>query len=63
MDFGCGSRLLTDGYDLLFVNAKGTVDIVAMLDHAPSTSLAVFPSSTKWLKATKDCITFTNIEG
>lgn len=63
MDFACGSKLVTDGYDLIFVNAKGTADIVAMLDHKPTVDAAVFSSATKWLKATKDCITFTNIEG
>ena len=63
MDFACGSKLVTDGYDLIFVNSKGTADTVAMLDHKPVVDAAVFSSNTKWLKATKDCITFTNIEG
>ncbi len=63
MDFACGSKLVTDGYDLIFVNSKGTADTVAMLDHRPTVDAAVFSSNTKWLKATKDCITFTNIEG
>jgi len=63
MDFACGSKIVTDGYDLIFVNAKGTADIVAMLDHKPVVDAAIFPSNIKWLKATKDCITFTNIEG
>ena len=63
MDFACGSKLLTDGYDLLFQNAKGTYDVVAMLEHRPVVNAAVFSSNTKWLKASKDCITFTNIQG
>ena len=63
MDFACGSKLVTDGYDLIFVNAKGTASLVAMLEHKPSVNAALFSSTTKWLKASKDCITFTNIEG
>ena len=34
-----------------------------MLEHRPATNAAVFSSGTKWLKASKDCITFTNIQG
>lgn len=63
MNFACGSKLVTTGYDLVFVTAQGIAINVSVIDHDPAVRDAVFSSSTKWLKATKDCVVFTNIEG
>jgi hypothetical protein len=63
MRFACGSRLVTDGYDLLFAFAgqDGAVNISMLPDAVPTLRDALFSSNTKWLKASKDCIVFTNI--
>ncbi len=65
MRFACGSRLVTDGYDLLFAFAgqDGAVNISMLPDAVPTLRDALFSSNTKWLKASKDCIVFTNIQG
>lgn len=60
--FGCGSRLLTDGYDLLFKPASGRISYVTS-SHSGKPGTVFFDSDTKWLKATDDCIVFVNVEG
>lgn len=61
--FGCGSRLVTDGYDLVFVDNAGQGYIVSKVDHTPHPHAACYESGLKWLKASDDCVTFTNVEG
>ena len=63
MRFGCGSRLVTNGYDLIFVTAVGDAYIVDKADHAPAVRDALFESGMRWLKATDSQIVFVNIEG
>lgn len=60
--FGCGSRLLTDGYDLLFKPVCGCISYVTS-SHSGKSGTVFFDSDTKWLKATDDCIVFVNVEG
>lgn len=68
--FGCGSRLVTNGYDLIFIQAPidennaGDGYLITMLDHDPDIGgRAYFESGLRWLKATEDKIVFVNIEG
>lgn len=63
MRFGIGSRLITNGYDLIFVTTEGDGYIVSKLDHTPTVTKAYFESGLRWLKATDDKIVFVNIEG
>lgn len=66
--FGAGSKLITNGYDLVFVTAPkdestpGDGYLVAMsrVDHVDE---ALFESGLRWLKASKDKLVFINIEG
>lgn len=61
--FGCGSKLVTNGYDLLFINANNDAYKLTTIDHTLTVRDAVFEQNLRFLKATKDCIVFVNIEG
>jgi len=67
--FGAGSKLITNGYDLIFVTAPKSDDTpgdgyyVAASSTESDTSTALFESGLRWLKASKDKIVFINIEG
>ena len=67
--FGCGSRLVTNGYDLIFIQAPvdennaGEGFIVSKMDHEQTVGDACFESGLRWMKATDDKIVFINIEG
>lgn len=63
MSFSIGSKLITNGYDLIFVNTQGDGYIVAKMDHEPVVRDAYFESGLRWLKATDRKIVFVNIEG
>lgn len=60
--FACGSKLVTDGYDLVFINAdeegyKLTLKEDRMIDAS------YFESGLRFIKASKEMLVFTNIEG
>ena len=66
--FGVGSRLITNGYDLIFMtcpdgvkNAEGY--IVATSSDDNDHQNACFESGLRWLKASKEKVVFVNIEG
>lgn len=62
--FSCGSRLCTDGYELIFITANDDAYVVAAIDRdALTVRDAVFECGLKWLKATKSQLRFINIEG
>lgn len=67
--FACGSRLVTNGYDLIFIVAPGSDDmhgegyIVSKMAHQPTVKDAYFESGLRWLKATDEKVVFINIEG
>jgi len=52
--FDCGSKLCTDGYQLIFIDSQQDAYVVAAIDHVLTVRDAVFESGVKWLKATKD---------
>lgn len=61
--FGSGSKLCTDGYNLIFMTNANEFYVITTIDHKLSVRDAVFECGIKWLKATKNAIYFTNIEG
>lgn len=61
--FKCGSKLCTDGYTLIFINSDDDAYVVTALNKELAVRDAVFECGVKWLKATKDQVIFTNIEG
>lgn len=63
MQFGSGSSLRTDGYDLLFVTAAGEGYVVAKHDGELPAPGAVFESGTRWLKATDSQVVFVDVSG
>ena len=62
MKFSCGSRLVTDGYDLVFVTKNGDAYAAAQ-NGQPDTGLPVRESFTKWIKATDQSVVFVNVCG
>lgn len=63
MSFGCGSKLVTDGFDLIFIDADGNGYIVSKSNEENASPLAVFESGLKWIKASRDCIVFVSVDG
>lgn len=64
MVFDIGSKLVTDGFDLYFIEANtGNAIKITNLDLVPQLNGALFESNLKWIKATDNCIVFVNIEG
>lgn len=63
MRFGCGSRLVTDGYDLIFVTAAGDAYVVVSRKDPPVVKAAQFECGTRWLKATDSQLLFVNVLG
>ena len=61
--FSCGSRLVTDGYVLLFMNRDGdfyqiTTNAVPLFNKS-----CMFEQNLRWLKATDAEVVFINVEG
>ena len=64
--FGCGSRLVTNGYDLIFIAAPvngNAGDGYLVTTTQQDVGSAIFESGLRWLKASNDKIVFVNIEG
>lgn len=61
--FGIGSRLLTNGYDLIFMDAAGSFYQIASNSIALPSHQCMFEQDLRWLKATDSQIVFINIEG
>lgn len=62
MKFGCGSRLVTDGYDLVFITKKGDAYAAAQNGQPPS-GQPMRESCIKWIKATDQSVVFVNVCG
>jgi hypothetical protein len=52
MHFECGSKLCTDGYNLIFVTSYNDSYIISTATTDKHINGAVFESNAKWLKAT-----------
>lgn len=61
--FATGSKLVTTGYELLFINKNGTAYQITTESHPLTVKSAYFEDGLRYLKATKDCLVFINIEG
>lgn len=61
--FKCGSKLCTDGYELVFITADDDAYVVTTHNEELAVRDAVFESGIKWIKATRDQVVFVNIEG
>lgn len=63
MRFEVGSRLLTNGYDLLFMTASGDFyEITTRATKLPSEH-CMFEQDLQWLKATDSQLVYVNVEG
>lgn len=63
MKFKMGSRIITNGYDLIFIdNRKQACNITTSSTSVPSDA-CVFEQDLRWLKATDNQIVFVNVEG
>lgn len=63
MKFKMGSRLLTNGYDLIFINNEQDAYAIATNSIPTPTDACVFEQDLRWLKATDNQVVFVNIEG
>ena len=64
MQFGAGSKLVTTGYELLFIDDEDNAYQIACNDKTPVPSkMLVAEQHLKWLKATDSSLVFVNIEG
>jgi len=61
--FRCGSRIVTDGFDLYFVTGKAEAVKVTRSDRPNVVHETYFESGLRFLKTTKDSLVFVNIEG
>lgn len=61
--FACGSKLVTTGYELFYVNARGEA-ISLTLDSTRKTAFPkVVDSGLRYLKASADCLVFVDFDG
>lgn len=61
--FACKSRLVTDGYVLLFMNRAGEFYQITTNSIQLPDSSCMFEQKLKWLKATDSEVVFINVEG
>ena len=61
--FGVGSRLLTNGYDLIFMNSSGEFFSIATNSIPLPSHQCIFEQDLRWLKATDSEVVFVNVEG
>lgn len=64
MNFACGTKLVTDGYELYFVNSAHESIKMTILDNPlPYNDIKYFENDLRYLKATDSCLVFVNVEG
>lgn len=61
--FACGSKLVTNGYELLFINGNGEAYQITTNSLELPYKHALVEQDLRWLKASDSCIAFVNIEG
>ena len=61
--FGVGSRLLTNGYDLIFMNKNHEFFSIATNSINVPNQACMFEQNLRWLKATDSEVVFINVEG
>lgn len=68
IQFECGSKLMTSGYELYFVTAEDdkhntTAYQLSLLDNKLISGANIFESGLRFIKASDDCLVFVNISG
>lgn len=63
LKFGCGAKLCTTGYELIFINANGWAYQITTNSKELPVRHAYFESGLRWLKGSDSQIVFVNIEG
>lgn len=66
LEFENGTKLVTNGYDLTYVDSKGqATDIIFdnKRRHAKELNGALYDEGLRYLKATDDIVVFVNLEG
>lgn len=63
MKFKMGSRLVTNGYDLIFVDDNMNAYAIAIDSIKTPTDACLLEQDLRWLKATDNQIVFVNVEG
>ena len=63
MRFGVGSRLLTNGYDLVFMDDSGDYYQVTTRSTKLPSEHCMFEQDLRWLKATDSQLVYVNVEG
>lgn len=61
--FACGSKLVTNGYELLFIDGKGDAYQITTNSLELPYKHALVEQDLRWLKASDSCVAFINIEG
>lgn len=61
--FACGSKLATNGYELLFIDARGDAYQITTNSLELPYKHALVEQDMRWLKASDTCIAFVNVEG
>ena len=63
MNFKLGSKLVTNGYDLMFIDKCGKACNITTNSIKTPSDACVFEQNLRWLKATDSQIVFVNVEG
>lgn len=61
--FACGSKLVTNGYELLFIDGGGDAYQITTNSLELPYKNALIEQDLRWLKASDSCVAFINIEG
>ena len=61
--FACGSKLVTNGYELLFIDGSGDAYQITTNSLELPYKHALIEQDLRWLKASDSCVAFINIEG
>lgn len=61
--FACGTKLVTNGYELLFIDIHGDAYQVTTNSLELPMKHALVAQDLRWLKASDECVAFINIEG
>ena len=63
MKFKMGSKLITNGYELIFIDKNLSAYAVTTAQTSKPSDACIFEQDLRWLKATDNQIVFVNVEG
>lgn len=61
--FACGTKIVTTGYELLFIDAHGDAYQVTTNSLELPYRHALVEQDMRWIKASDNCVAFVNVEG